>query len=178
MLVSSFNLSQSFNYTPYLFLQKTVQIRDQFFLFMDPESRDSRRSWRCVPGCNLSLRFFLDKMCLGRFVPWTMRPFLCWDRGHRAINVVYVYSPPTVRWHAQCCTLIAYSSIWMKRSCLSEWGFKYFSWTRQSEKWCGMFFALTFHVNFACIFAHRRDHSWVASWSKIAAYSSSSWRKF
>jgi hypothetical protein len=36
MLVSSFNLSQSFNSTPYLFLQKTVQIRDQFFLHTDP----------------------------------------------------------------------------------------------------------------------------------------------
>jgi hypothetical protein len=36
MLVSSFNLSQSFNYTPYLFLQKTVQTIDQFFLNMDP----------------------------------------------------------------------------------------------------------------------------------------------
>ncbi len=36
MLVSSFNLSQSFNYTtPYLFYKKTVQIRDQFFLCMD-----------------------------------------------------------------------------------------------------------------------------------------------
>ncbi len=32
MLVSSFNLSQSFNYTQ----QKTVQIRDKFFLYMDP----------------------------------------------------------------------------------------------------------------------------------------------
>ncbi len=37
MLVSSFNLSQSFNNKPYLFLQKTVQIRDQFFLYMDPK---------------------------------------------------------------------------------------------------------------------------------------------
>ncbi len=36
MLVSSFNLSQSFNYTPDLFYQKTVQIRDQFFLYIDP----------------------------------------------------------------------------------------------------------------------------------------------
>ncbi len=37
MLVSSFNLSQSFNYTPYLFYKKTVQIRDRFFLYMDHE---------------------------------------------------------------------------------------------------------------------------------------------
>ena len=37
MLVSSFKLSQSFNYTPYLFYKKTVQIRDQFFLYMDPD---------------------------------------------------------------------------------------------------------------------------------------------
>jgi hypothetical protein len=36
MLVSSFNLSQSFNYTPYLFYKKTVQIRDTFCLYMDP----------------------------------------------------------------------------------------------------------------------------------------------
>jgi hypothetical protein len=36
MLVSSFNHSQSFNYTPFLFYKKTVQIRDQFFLNMDP----------------------------------------------------------------------------------------------------------------------------------------------
>jgi hypothetical protein len=44
MLVSSFNLSQSFNYTPYLFYQKTVQIRDQFFLYilMDP-------AWSLLP---------------------------------------------------------------------------------------------------------------------------------
>ncbi len=35
MLVSSFNLSQSFNYTPYLFYKKTVQIRGQFFLYLD-----------------------------------------------------------------------------------------------------------------------------------------------
>ncbi len=32
-----FNLSQSFNYTPYLFYKKTLQVRDQFFLYMDPE---------------------------------------------------------------------------------------------------------------------------------------------
>jgi hypothetical protein len=32
MLVSSFNLSQSFNYAPYLF-----QIRDQLFLSTDPD---------------------------------------------------------------------------------------------------------------------------------------------
>ncbi len=37
MLVSSFNLLQSFNYTPYLFYKKTVQIRDKFFLYMDPD---------------------------------------------------------------------------------------------------------------------------------------------
>ncbi len=36
MLVSSYNLSQSFNYMTYLFYKKTVQIRDKFFLFMDP----------------------------------------------------------------------------------------------------------------------------------------------
>ncbi len=35
MLVSSFNPSQSFNYSLSL-LQKTVQIRDQSFLCMDP----------------------------------------------------------------------------------------------------------------------------------------------
>jgi hypothetical protein len=35
MLVSSFNLSQSFNYAHYL-LQKTVQIRDQLFLSSSP----------------------------------------------------------------------------------------------------------------------------------------------
>ncbi len=35
MLVSSFNLSQSIKYMPYLF-KKTVHIRDQFFLYMDP----------------------------------------------------------------------------------------------------------------------------------------------
>jgi hypothetical protein len=34
MLVNSFNPSQSFNY---FFYKKTVQIRDQFFLFTDPE---------------------------------------------------------------------------------------------------------------------------------------------
>jgi hypothetical protein len=36
MLVSSFNLSQSFNYTPYFFYKRTVQIRDKFFLYLDP----------------------------------------------------------------------------------------------------------------------------------------------
>jgi hypothetical protein len=36
MLVTSFNLSQSFNYKPYLFYKKMVQIRDKFFLYMDP----------------------------------------------------------------------------------------------------------------------------------------------
>ncbi len=36
MLVSSFNLLQSFNYTPYLFYKKTVQIRDQVFLYVGP----------------------------------------------------------------------------------------------------------------------------------------------
>jgi hypothetical protein len=35
MLVSSFNLSQLFNYTPYLFYKKTVQIINQFFLYME-----------------------------------------------------------------------------------------------------------------------------------------------
>jgi hypothetical protein len=37
MLVSSVNLSQSFNYAPYLFCKKTVHFRDQFFLYADPE---------------------------------------------------------------------------------------------------------------------------------------------
>ncbi len=32
MLVSSFNLSQSFNYTPYLFYKKRFKSRDQSFL--------------------------------------------------------------------------------------------------------------------------------------------------
>jgi hypothetical protein len=36
MLVSSFNLSQSFDYAIDLFFQKTVQIRDQLFLYTDP----------------------------------------------------------------------------------------------------------------------------------------------
>ncbi len=36
MLVSSSNLLQSHNYMPYLFLQKMIQMRDQFFLYMDP----------------------------------------------------------------------------------------------------------------------------------------------
>ncbi len=36
MLFSSFYLSQSFNYT-ISFTKKTVQIRDLFFLYMDPE---------------------------------------------------------------------------------------------------------------------------------------------
>ncbi len=36
-LVSSFNLSQSFNYALYIFCQKTVQIRDQLFLYTDPK---------------------------------------------------------------------------------------------------------------------------------------------
>ncbi len=37
MLVSSFNLWQSFNYTPYLFYKKRlVQNRERFFLYMDP----------------------------------------------------------------------------------------------------------------------------------------------
>jgi hypothetical protein len=36
MLVSSLNLSLSFNYKKIL-LQKMVQIRDQFFLYVDPE---------------------------------------------------------------------------------------------------------------------------------------------
>jgi hypothetical protein len=35
MLISSFYLSQSFNYTPHLFYKKTVQIREPFFLYMD-----------------------------------------------------------------------------------------------------------------------------------------------
>jgi hypothetical protein len=35
MLVSSFHLSQSFNYAPYLFCKKTVQIRDKLFLNTD-----------------------------------------------------------------------------------------------------------------------------------------------
>jgi hypothetical protein len=36
MLVSSFNLSQSFK--PYV-LQKTVQIIDQFFVYIDPSAK-------------------------------------------------------------------------------------------------------------------------------------------
>ncbi len=36
MLVCSFNLWQSFNYAPDLFCKKTVQIRDQLFLYTDP----------------------------------------------------------------------------------------------------------------------------------------------
>ncbi len=40
MLVSCFNLSQSFNYAPYLFFQKTVQNRDQLFLYTDPGGRE------------------------------------------------------------------------------------------------------------------------------------------
>ncbi len=43
MLVSSFNLSQSFNYTPYLFYKKTVQNRDQLFLYMDPGPRNGEK---------------------------------------------------------------------------------------------------------------------------------------
>jgi hypothetical protein len=44
MLVSSFNLSESFNYTPYLF-KKTVQITDPFFLYMDPGERKDNQ-WK------------------------------------------------------------------------------------------------------------------------------------
>ncbi len=36
MFISGFNISQSVNYTPYLFYKKKVHIRDQFFLYMDP----------------------------------------------------------------------------------------------------------------------------------------------
>ncbi len=36
--VSRFNLLQSFNYAHYLFLQKTVQIRDQLFVYTDPSN--------------------------------------------------------------------------------------------------------------------------------------------
>ncbi len=41
MLVSSFNLLQSFNYMPYLFYKKTVHFRDQFFLYMDLGQTDT-----------------------------------------------------------------------------------------------------------------------------------------
>ncbi len=34
LISQPFNLLQSFNYMPYL-IQKTVQIRDKFFLYMD-----------------------------------------------------------------------------------------------------------------------------------------------
>ncbi len=46
MLASSFNLSQSFNYTPYLFYENTVQIRDQFFLYMN-----SCKNWAKRAAC-------------------------------------------------------------------------------------------------------------------------------
>ncbi len=42
-----FNLSQSFNYTPYLFY-KTVQNRDKLFLYMDPCFFTRRQSWASV----------------------------------------------------------------------------------------------------------------------------------
>ncbi len=62
MLVSSFNLSQSFKYTPYLFYKKTVQIRDQFFLFMDP-------IWPCLLSTDLGWKRGAGcgggSMCLG-----------------------------------------------------------------------------------------------------------------
>ncbi len=115
-----------------------------------------RVSWRCVPGCNISLRYFLDQMCLGRFVPWTMRPLLYRDRDHVAMDIVYFYSPPTVRKQA-------YSSIWIKRTCLSESGLKYFveskafTFRRQDKAKSGApLFALAYHMryvfrpNFSC----------------------------
>ncbi len=47
MLVSNFNLSQSFNYTSYLFYKKTVQIRDQYFMYVNPEKSVFCRLWLC-----------------------------------------------------------------------------------------------------------------------------------
>jgi hypothetical protein len=44
MLISSFN-QQSFNYAPYLFGKKPVQIRDQLFLYTDPVLLKSRDFW-------------------------------------------------------------------------------------------------------------------------------------
>jgi hypothetical protein len=55
MLVSSFNLLQSFNYTPYLF-NKTVQIRDKFFPYMDHDLAASREK---KPGL---VFFFMKKL--------------------------------------------------------------------------------------------------------------------
>ncbi len=46
MLISSFNLSQSFNYTPYLFYKKTVLIRDPFCLYLDLKA-----SWLLSNAC-------------------------------------------------------------------------------------------------------------------------------
>ncbi len=49
MFFSSFNLLQSFNYTPYLFYKKrkTVHIRDQFFLYTDPVEVTRGKGWKC-----------------------------------------------------------------------------------------------------------------------------------
>jgi hypothetical protein len=47
MLVSRFNLSKSFNYTPYPFYKKRFQIRDQFFQYMDPVFHIWCRSLYC-----------------------------------------------------------------------------------------------------------------------------------
>jgi hypothetical protein len=52
MLVSSFNLSLSFNYAPYLFGKKTVQKRDQLFLYIDPgefRAYETPLFWIIVP---------------------------------------------------------------------------------------------------------------------------------
>jgi hypothetical protein len=45
MLVSRFILLQSFNYTPFLFCKKTLQIRDHFFLVMHPELEFLKSLW-------------------------------------------------------------------------------------------------------------------------------------
>ncbi len=58
MFVRSFNLSRSFNYTPYLFYKKTVQIRDQFFLTIDP-------GWRGLQACCCVLK--LPAAALGNY---------------------------------------------------------------------------------------------------------------
>jgi hypothetical protein len=47
MLVSSFNLLQSFNYAPNLFCKKTVQIRDQLFLYTGPGGGEREIHGQC-----------------------------------------------------------------------------------------------------------------------------------
>jgi hypothetical protein len=49
-MVGRFNLLQSFNYTPYLFLQKTLQIRYQFSLYMDPFKCNLQPASLLLPG--------------------------------------------------------------------------------------------------------------------------------